>query len=149
MSTREHPGLPEALIENLADALIFSDRRGFIRVWNAGAEAVFGHCADEVIGKSLDVIIPERLRAAHWVGFDAAVETGEMKHGRESMTTRSIHKDGRDLYVDMSFALVRDDAGQVLGAVGVARDVTTRFRAERESRKRLAELEARVKLMAF
>jgi PAS domain S-box-containing protein len=148
MSTREHPGLHRALIENLADALIFTDRRGIIRVWNAGAEAVFGHCAAEVIGKSLDVIIPERLQAAHRAGFEAAVETGEMKHGRESMTTRSIHKDGRDLYVDMSFALVKDDAGQVLGAVGVARDVTTRFRGEKESRKRLAELEAQVKLMA-
>ena len=68
-----------------------------------------------------------------------------MKHGRESMTTRSVHKDGTDLYVDVSFALVKDGAGHVLGAVAVARDITSRFKAEKASRKRLAELEAQAK----
>ena len=67
-----------------------------------------------------------------------------MKHGRESMTTRSLHKDGSDLYVDLSFALVKDAAGDVLGSAAVARDITTRFRAEKESRRRIAELEAEV-----
>ena len=71
-----------------------------------------------------------------------------MKHVRQSMTTRSIHKDGSDLYIDMSFALVRDDTGLLLGAVAVARDVTDRFKAERDARKRLAELEARVNSIA-
>jgi signal transduction histidine kinase len=61
------------------------------------------------------------------------------------MTTRSVQKDGSDLYVDLSFALVKDDAGGVLGAVAVARDITGRYLAERESRRRLAELEADVK----
>jgi PAS domain S-box-containing protein len=144
MSTTEQPGLAEALIEHLADAVIFADDQGLIQVWNAGAEAVFGYRADEVLGRRLDVLIPERLRSAHWAAFDAAVDTGRMKHGRGSMTTRSSHKDGRDLYVDLSFALVKDGAGQVLGSVSVARDITSRFRAEKESRRRLAELEARV-----
>ena len=144
MTTSGQAGLYRALIEDLADAMIFTDRDGLIRVWNAGAEAVFGHRADEIIGKSLDVLIPDRLRSAHWAGFDTAMETGQLKHVRQSMTTRSIHKDGSDLYIDMSFALVRDDTGLLLGAVAVARDVTDRFKAERDARKRLAELEARV-----
>jgi PAS domain S-box-containing protein len=147
MSTLDRADLHRALIETLPDAVIFTDREGVIRAWNGGAEAVFGHRAAEVIGKSLDIIIPERLRRAHWAGFDAAVETGRMKHGRESMTTRSTHKDGRDLYVDMSFALVRGTDGAVLGAVAVGRDITGRFVADRETRKRLAELEARVKAL--
>jgi PAS domain S-box-containing protein len=144
MPTTEQPGLSEALIEHLADAVIFADDQGLIQVWNAGAEAVFGYRADEVLGRRLDVLIPERLRSAHWAAFDAAVDTGRMKHGRASMTTRSSHKDGRDLYVDLSFALVKDAAGHVLGSVSVARDITSRFRAEKESRRRLAELEAQV-----
>ena len=148
MTTSGQAGLYRALIEDLADAMIFTDRDGLIRVWNPGAEAVFGHRADEIIGKSLDVLIPDRLRSAHWAGFDTAMETGQLKHVRQSMTTRSIHKDGSDLYIDMSFALVRDDTGLVLGAVAVARDVTDRFKAERDARKRLAELEARVNSMA-
>ena len=148
MTTSGQAGLFRALIEHLADALIFTDRDGLIRVWNSGAEVVFGHRADEIIGKSLDVLVPDRLRSAHWAGFDTAMETGQLKHVRQSMTTRSIHKDGSDLYIDMSFALVRDGTGLVLGAVAVARDVTDRFKAEREARKRLAALESRVNSIA-
>lgn len=148
MSTSEQPGLFQALVEHLADAVIFADREGLIRVWNAGAEAVFGYSAHEVRGRRLDVLIPERLRGAHWAAFDAAIETGLMKHGRESMTTRSIHKDGSDLYVDLSFALVKDGTGHALGSVAVARDITSRFRAEKESRQRIAELEAHVKSLS-
>jgi PAS domain S-box-containing protein len=148
VSTREQPALAQALIEHLADAVIFADRAGVIQVWNPGAEAVFGYSSDEVLGRRLDVLIPERLRPAHWAGFDQAIESGNMKHGRESMTTRSIHRDGSDLYVDLSFALVKDDTGHVLGAVAVARDITRRFQAEKESRRRLSELEARVKALS-
>jgi PAS domain S-box-containing protein len=148
VSTSEQPGLFQALIEQLADAVVFADREGLIRVWNAGAESVFGYSAHEVLGRRLDVLIPERLRSAHWAAFDAAIETGLMKHGRESMTTRSIRKDGSDLYVDLSFALVKDGSGHVLGSVAVARDITSRFRTDKESRKRIAELEAHVKRLS-
>ncbi len=148
MSTRDQTTLSQALIEHLADAVIFADRAGLIQVWNAGAEAVFGYSSAEVLGRRLDVLIPERLRPAHWAGFDAAIEAGHMKHGRESMTTRSIHRDGSDLYVDLSFALVKDGAGQVMGAVAVARDITGRAQAEKESRRRMAELEAQVSALS-
>jgi PAS domain S-box-containing protein len=145
MSTREQASLYEALIWQLSDAVIFADRDGLIRLWNAGAEALFGHDAEDVIGESVDVIVPERLRAAHHAGFHAAIRGGQTRHGRESMTTRSVHRDGRGLYVDMSFALVHDSEGHVLGAVAVGRDITDRFQAEKDARKRRAELEAQVK----
>jgi len=147
MPANEPPILSAALIESLADAVIFADRAGLIQRWNPGAQAVFGYTEDEVLGQSLDVIIPERLRPSHWAGFNAAIESGTMKHGRESMTTKSIHKDGRDLYLDLSFALVRDRSGEVLGAVAVARDITARFEADRESRRRLAALEEQIRAL--
>jgi PAS domain S-box-containing protein len=143
MSTSGPADLSRALVEQVADAIIFADRDGLIRVWNAGAEAVFGYAAHEAIGRRLDLIIPERFRSAHWTGFDRAISTGQTKHGREAMTTRAVTKDGSDLYVDLSFALVDDGAG-VRGAVAVARDVTARYRAERELRRRVAELEAQL-----
>jgi PAS domain S-box-containing protein len=145
VSSSQEADVHRALIAQVADAIIFADREGRIRVWNAGAEAVFGYAPDEVLGRRLDVIIPDRLRPAHWAAFDQAIATRQMKHGRESMTTRSVHKDGSDLYVELSFALVKDEAGQVLGSVAMARDTTTRFLAQRESRRRIAELEAQVK----
>jgi PAS domain S-box-containing protein len=148
MTAGEPAGLYEALISQVSDAVIFTDREGLIRFWNAGAEAVFGHAAHDVMGGPVEVIIPERLRAAHRAGFDTAIRTGQTRHGRESMTTRSMHRDGRVLYVDMSFALVTDAAGGVLGAVAVARDITERFHAEKDARKRRAELEAEVKRLS-
>ncbi len=143
MSAEQPPDLAAALIAQLADGIIFADREGRIRVWNQGAEAIFGHSAKEAIGESLDLIIPERLRSAHWAGFDRAIETGQLKHGREPLATRSMRRDGATLYVDLSFALVRDRDGRILGAVAVARDITRRFQEERDLRRRLADCEQR------
>ena len=65
--------LVQSIVEQAPDAIIFSDRDGAIQIWNRGAETVFGYAAAEVLGKSLDVIIPERLRHAHSEGFRRAV----------------------------------------------------------------------------
>jgi nitrogen fixation/metabolism regulation signal transduction histidine kinase len=55
-----------AIVEQAWEAVIFADRAGLIRIWNRGAEALFG----EAIGASLDIIVPEKFRSAHWSGFD-------------------------------------------------------------------------------
>ena len=145
MSGDRQADLSPALVQCVADALIFADRDGCIRVWNPGAEATFGYTAGEALGQRLDLIIPERFRAAHWTAFDRAVATGQTKYGRTALTTRSMTKDGADLYLDLSFALVTDDAGEILGAVAMARNITDRHAADRELRKRVVELEAQLK----
>lgn len=121
----------QAIVEQAADAIIFADRSGAIRVWNSGAETVFGYSSVEMQGCNLDVIIPERLRSAHWQGFHRAIDTGQTKYGNRVITTRSAHKNGSKLYVDMSFGLVRDVAGVVVGALAVARDCTARHLKEK------------------
>ena len=120
MSTNWPADQSQLVIEQVADAIIVADREGCVRVWNAGAEAVFGYAEREALGQRLDLIVPERFRSAHWTAFDRAIATGQTKHGGEAMTTRSVTKDGTDLYVEISFALVRDGAGEVLGVVAVA-----------------------------
>ena len=133
--------LYRAIVEQAPDAIIVADRDGSIQVWNRGAEIVFGYAAAEVLGKSLDVIIPERLRHAHWEGFHRAISTGQTKYGNRVLTTRSVHKNGSKLYVDLSFGLVRDEAGAVTGAMAVGRDGTARYLSEGALRARVAELE--------
>jgi len=118
------PDLFQAVVEQAPDAMIYADREGAIRIWNRAAEAVFGYAAAEVVGKSLDVIIPERFRPAHWAGFARAVESGATRLGNRVLTTRSVHKDGRRLYVDLSFGLVKDAGGAVVGVLAIGRDVT-------------------------
>ena len=114
------------IVEQAPDAIIFADCEGLIRVWNRGAEAVFGHAAADVLGKNLDVIIPEHLRRAHWEGFRRAIDSGQTKHGARVMTTRSMHKDGSKLYLDLSFSLIKNKAGAIAGALAVGRDCTER-----------------------
>ncbi|MEO8925354.1 MAG: PAS domain S-box protein [Caldimonas sp.] len=70
-------------------------------------------------------MIPEHLRAAHWRGFEAAMQSGTLRLNGRATLTRGLHKSGRKLYIEMSFALVRD-GGVMLGSVAVARDVTER-----------------------
>jgi PAS domain S-box-containing protein len=123
--------LHQTIVEQSPDAVIVSGTDGLIRVWNRAAETLFGHAANEVVGKSLDVIIPERLREAHWRGFDKALETGVMKYAGRVLTTRSMHKDGRTLYVDLAFGLLRDEAGAVTGSIATARDCTEAYLAKK------------------
>lgn len=131
----------EAIVEQTPDAVVFADRDGVIRVWNHGAEAVFGFAANEVLGLSLDVIIPKRLRPAHWEGFRRAIDNGHTRHGNQVRTTRAVHKDGRRLYVDLSFGLVIDESGRAAGAVAMGRDCSDRYLAQKALRDRLAEFE--------
>lgn len=128
-----------AIVEGIADAVIYADREGTIRLWNRGATAAFGFTAEDALGENLDLIIPQKLRAAHWKGFHAAMERGATVGGRGARLTRGTHKDGdRMLYVEMTFAVVLGPDGTAVGSVAVARDVTERHLREREERTRTA-----------
>lgn len=132
MDTGSEPiGLAEHILQQAADALIYADRRGHIQRWNAACTALFGFSAKEALGASLDIIIPEHLRSAHWAGFHAALEKGSLKLEGRPTLTRAVHKDGRRLYVEMTFALVKDDAGVAIGSVAMARDVTEKIEKAR------------------
>jgi PAS domain S-box-containing protein len=137
--------LSQAIVEQSPDAIIFADRDGVVRLWNGGAERIFGHTAADMLGHTLDVIIPEKLLQGHNNGFNHAMSTGQMKYLNKVLTTRAVNKDGSTLYVDMSFGMVRDPAGNPLGAMAIARDCTERYNAERAQRARIAELEKFVK----
>lgn len=122
------------IIEQTSDALIYASRDGKIERWNHAASGLFGFAKEEAIGQSLDIIIPEHLRGPHWKGFDAAIASGDTRLGGHPTLTRAVRKDGGKLYVEMSFALVKDDAGQVVGSVAMARDVTERVEREKAAR---------------
>ena len=132
--------LAERILDQVADALICADRSGASIRWNPACTALFGYSAEDALGQSVELIIPEHLRAAHWSGFDAAMAKGATKlHGRPTLT-RALHKGGRRLYVEMTFAIVKGDTeGEVFGSVAMARDVTERVHLE-EQRARLDAL---------
>ena len=127
----DQAGLDARILDDVADALIYADSSGTILRWNRASHLLFGYSAEEALGQNLDLIVPEHLRTAHWKGFEAAITSGTMKLQGRPTLTRALHKSGRKLYIEMTFALVRDSDGGVLGSVAMARDVTERVARER------------------
>ncbi len=128
-----------AILANMSEAVIYSDTEGKIERWNAAAEAVFGFAASETIGQVMDMIIPEHLRAAHWRGFNAAMASGKTRLSGRATMTRGLHKSGQKLFCEMSFAMVRDADGTIIGSVAVGRDVTERVEREKAAAKAATE----------
>jgi PAS domain S-box-containing protein len=132
----EQPELAERIIDQAADAVIYINNSGAIIRWNPACTALFGYSAAEALGQSVDLIIPEHLRSAHWRGFEAAMQSGTLKLQGRPTLTRAQHKSGSKLYIEMTFALVKGiTESEVLGSVAMARDVTERVELERAARQ--------------
>lgn len=129
------------LVDESPDAMIFADREGIIRVWNRAAERIFGFTAEAALGQTLDLIVPERFHDQHWAGYDRALAAGATKYVGQSLPTRSLRADGSQFYVELGFAILIGEDGESLGALATARDITERFEADREMRRRLREFE--------
>ena len=128
------------LVEESRDAIIFADKNGLIRLWNAGAEAMFGYRAAEMEGQSLDRIIPEALRVRHNEGFRRAMAKGESRYAADLLAVPGLRKDGVRISLEFTITLIKDDQGQVLGAAAIIRNVSARWEREREMKQRLAAL---------
>lgn len=134
----------EQLVSVIGDAVVVSDAAGTITLWNAAAERIFGFTEQEALGRSLDLIIPQRLQQRHWDGYRKTMETGQTRYGSDVLKVPAVHKDGRALSIAFTVALLHSAQGALTGIAAVIRDETSRFQEDRNVRKRLAELEARV-----
>ncbi len=141
--TAEHGWLYQRIVEDSPIAILFADRDGKIRFWNAGAEAMFGHTAEEALGQSLDLIVPERQRARHWEGWARVMASGVTKYGRDALAVPATRKDGSRISIEFNIVLVRAPDGALLGAAAMIQDVTVRWQQQKEMNARLAALEAK------
>lgn len=134
-----------ALVAAVGDAIIASDASGAIVLWNSGAQRIFGYTEAEALGKSLDLITPERLRQRHWDGYNKSMESGTTRYGGGDMLrVPATHKDGRAMSIAFTVAMLFTPEHKVSAVVAIIRDETTRFNDDRALRKRVAELEAQV-----
>lgn len=134
-------GLYRAIIQSTPDAVIVANQDGVVTLWNGGAERIFGFSADEAVGQSLDLIVPERLRQRHWEGFRRVMETGQTRYGTGLLAVPAVRKDGERLSIEFTVALLRSADGELTGIAAIVRDVTARWQREQEVRTRLAALE--------
>jgi PAS domain S-box-containing protein len=129
------------LLEDAPDAIIYADVGGMIRFWNRGAERIFGHTEAEVLGRSLDVIIPEPLRARHWDAYAETMRTGTTRYGAgDVLAVPAVRKDGTRVSIEFSILLFRSREGHMLGAAAILRDVSKRFEETKALRSELAAL---------
>jgi len=131
--------LGEALLQSAGDAIIATDTNGIITLWNAGATRIFGHSAEDAIGQSLDLIIPENQRARHWTGYHEVMRTGKSRYAEgATLAVPAVAKDGKRISLEFTIVPLKDVSGTMQGMVAVLRDVTARFEELRDLRKRLA-----------
>jgi PAS domain S-box-containing protein len=132
--------LGDTILNTTSDAILATDRQGVIRFWNRGAIRIFGFTAEEAIGASLDLIVPERLRKRHWEGFERVITTGETRYGAgDLLSVPAITKGGRQISVEFTIILLQDGERRVAGMAVILRDVTDRFEELRRLKRELAQ----------
>src|SRR6185436_3100821 len=125
-----------AIVESSDDAIVSKDLNGIITSWNRAAEVLFGYTADEVIGKSITILIPsERLAEEDMV-------LGRIRKGErvEHFDTIRRRKDGTLVPISLTVSPIRDADGTIVGASKIAHNISERIRFEQE----LQELQQRL-----
>ena len=133
------------LIGALGDGVVVCDAGGAIIVWNPAAERIFGFTESEALGKSLDLIIPERQRQRHWDGYHKTMATGETRYGSDVLRVPALHKEGRPLSIAFTVGMLYTPDNKVSAIVAIVRDETARWTEERTMRARLNQLEEAAK----
>jgi len=128
------------IVEEAPDAILYADHGGIIRLWNIGAERIFGFSREEAIGQSLDLIIPVKMRERHWEGYRKVLASGTSKYDTGLLSVPALHKDGHQLSCEFSIIMHHDENGRVMGFSSIMRDVTSRWEKERQLRQELEKL---------
>jgi PAS domain S-box-containing protein len=133
------------IIENSQDAIILADVDGVIKLWNSGAVNIFGHTADDALGETLDIIIPDRFRDSHWTGFNEVMSTGITKYQTGLLAVPAIRKDGTRISIEFTILMLKDEQDTPLGIAATIRDVTKRRQQDRDMQERVSNLEEQLK----
>jgi PAS domain S-box-containing protein len=98
-------------------AIVVADPEGTITQWNAGAEALFGYSAATALGQSLDLMVPEALRARHWAGFRRMMRAPQVKDLAADIPV--LCADGQVRDFPGRLLVLSDGLGVALGAMGI------------------------------
>jgi diguanylate cyclase (GGDEF)-like protein/PAS domain S-box-containing protein len=115
-----------ALVESNDDAIISKSLTGIVSSWNAGAQAVFGYTASEMVGQPLLRLFPADRMDEETFILEKILEGERVKH----FETVRTHKDGHPIHVSVSISPIHDALGRVIGASTIARDITAQRRVE-------------------
>ena len=131
-----------SVAESANDAIISCDSGGYITFWNKGAQAIFGYSEDEVCGRSLDMLMPERYIHQHQAGMARVNMTGETHVIGKTVELHGLRKDGSEFPLELSLATWSTSAGTFY--TGIIRDITERAQVTQQLKLLNQELEERV-----
>ena len=131
------------ILADSPEAILICDHTGIVRYWNAAAERVFGFEAAEAVGASLDLIMPERLRARHWARWEEVIKTGVTHYsGGPLLAVPATAKSGAQISIEFSIQLITAADGRIEWVVAIIRNVTDRYGREKAMRAELTALKA-------
>jgi PAS domain S-box-containing protein len=130
-----------AIVDSSFDAIVSKNLASIITTWNAGAERLFGYSADEIIGRSVLVLIPPQLRNEE----DRIIERVRMGERVETFDTVRLRKDGSLVDVSLTVSPIKDAEGRIIGASKIARDISASKESERRIHLLMREVNHRVK----
>ncbi len=127
---RESEERHRVIAETASDAIITIDSTGIIRFVNPAVETIFGYAPDALIGSPMTELIPERLREPHLNGIQLYLETGRRRMNWKAVELSALHKDGREIPVEVSYGDFMKDGQRFF--TGIVRDISDRREAEKE-----------------
>lgn len=139
---REHEQYLASITTASADAIISLNTAGIIQSWNHGAELMFGYREDEIVGHHFSILIPDELKERG--ELELIAERIEEEGYIRNFETERVTKDGRRVLVDLTWTLLADKDGKVIGSAAILRDITAKKRAQEEIQRLNRELEAKV-----
>jgi PAS domain S-box-containing protein len=134
----------QELVASVGDGVMAANAQGLITLWNPACERMFGFTEADALGKSLDLIIPQRQQKPHWDGYHKTMTTGITKYGNDVLRVPAVHEDGHTLSIAFTVSMLYTADGKVSAIVAVIRDESVKFAEERQLRKRVMELEAQL-----
>ena len=121
------PALASAAVAAAGDAIVTTDSHGYITSWNRAAELLLGISAEQAIGQTLGLIIPEAFRARHAACFRAAISSGHLTHGGQPARVEAVPPDGEVMPLAITLGLLAGPDGAPAGAVAVLRRADARL----------------------
>ena len=131
----------QALVTSVGDGVMAADAQGLITLWNPACTRMFGFTEADALGKSLDLIIPQRQQKQHWDGYHKTMDTGITKYGNDVLRVPAVHKDGHTLSIAFTVSMLHKPDGAVSAIIAVIRNESVKFAEERALKKRITELE--------
>lgn len=138
---RESEARFRSITQTANDAIISADGRGNVTSWNSAAETLFGHTEEEVLGKSLSIIVPDRYKAAHETGMRRVAGGGKRHVIGQTVELSGVHKDGHEFPIELSLSTWEVDGQSHF--CGIIRDISERKKAEAALKKSQESLKAK------